>query len=458
MLLDNGNPYENGRPQSIILSPEDFSFNISDRNLNAIDRRAKWTVFIYMAANCDLAAHLFEDILEMKAIGSDENVNICVFFVGPLITDSFFARLNKGTPLGEDIIFRFLTLSASEPKILKEVISNNLILYPAENNLVILAGHGLGWKGALEDYAIGKMYIEQGRFSLPPGDDGSHLKYCYDRAIKAINEKRLQNRMAKDSINDGNKSKINIIAFDACLMGNIEAINHFKDLSEIIVTSEDVFPGSGYPYDKILQKLKADPNIDPNVMAINIINQTKDYYKNKFGNIVITQAALDCHELKGLNQMIYNLANKMTKYLGNDKEAANVIKSCIENAFNFGEGYRDLKNIAESLLDCQIPYNLSVAARSLKDFFEQSGLILASDVPGGKGMPAGISIYCPDPAEFDPQYLRAVNSSDMGFWPWFLGMYALCTLGQDAVNSPLIGLIDETMKDLMGKGEYRPNN
>jgi hypothetical protein len=31
-------------------------------------------------------------------------------------------------------------------------------------------------------------------------------------------------------------------------------------------------------------------------------------------------------------------------------------------------------------------------------------------------------------------------------------------LGQDAVNSPLIGLIDETMKDLMGKGEYRPNN
>lgn len=48
--------------------------------------------------------------------------------------------------------------------------------------------------------------------------------------------------MAKDSINDGNKSKINIIAFDACLMGNIEAINHFKDLSEIIVTSEDVFP------------------------------------------------------------------------------------------------------------------------------------------------------------------------------------------------------------------------
>ncbi|MEL5889721.1 MAG: clostripain-related cysteine peptidase, partial [Methanothrix soehngenii] len=141
----------------------------------------------------------------------------------------------------ERISLSVFELTASRPKILKDVIRNNLILYPAENNLVILAGHGLGWKGALEDYAIGKMYIEQGRFSLPPGDDGSHLKYCYDRAIKAINEKRLQNRMAKDSINDGNKSKINIIAFDACLMGNIEAINHFKDLSEIIVTSEDVF-------------------------------------------------------------------------------------------------------------------------------------------------------------------------------------------------------------------------
>lgn len=463
MLLDNGNPYANGWPQKIILSPEDFTYQISDLNLNAIDRRAKWTVFVYMAANNDLAACMFNDLMEMKALGSDENVNICVFFVGPLITDSFFARLNKGTALGEDIIFRFLTQPANNPKILEETMSKNLILYPAENNLVILAGHGLGWKGALKDEAIGRRYIKQGRVSLPPGDPDSYLEcigsLCYERAIKKIHEKRMLNKMIQGSINDEKKkSKINIIAFDACYMGNIETINNFKDLTDIIVVSEDMLPGSGYPYDKILGKLKENPNVNAEEMAINIISKTKEYYSNEFENIAITQAALDCSKLNRLNELIYDLACEMTKFIKDDKEAAKVVKSSINNAFNFGEGYRDLKNISENLLDCELPDNLIRAARSLNEFFEQSGLILAFDAPIGKGMPTGISIYCPDPVDFDPEYLHAANSSDMGFWPWFLGMYTLCTLEQAGTNNTLIRSIDQTMKDLMAKGEYSPDN
>lgn len=462
MLLDKGNPYQDGLPQEIILSPEDFTYEISDVNINAIDRRAKWTVFVYMAANNDLAACMFNDLMEMKAIGSDENVNICVFFVGPLITDSFFARLNRGTALGDDIIFRFLTQSSNNPKILEETISNNLILYPAENNFVILAGHGLGWKGALKDEAIGKRYIKQGRFSFPPGDRDSYLEsigpLCYERAIKKIHEKRMLNRMTQGSISDEKKSKINIIAFDACYMGNIETVNNFKHLTDIIVVSEDMLPGSGYPYDKILDKLKENPNVNAEEMAKIIISKTKEYYSNEFKNMAITQAALDCSKLNSFNERIYDLACEMTKFIKDDKQAARVVRSSINNAFNFGDGYRDLKNISENLLDCELPDNLIRAARSLNEFFEQSGLILAFDAFRGKGMFAGISIYCPDPIDFDPEYLHAANSSDMGFWPWFLGMYAMSTLEQAGTNNALIRSIDQTMKDLMAKGVYRPDN
>lgn len=457
MLLGSGNPYKNGLPERVVFSGEDFAYRISEMNLNAIDHRAKWTVFVYMAANNNLAAHMFDDLMEMKAVGSDENVHICVFFIGPLITDSFFARLNKGTTLEEDIIFRSpLPQTSSDPKILEETISNCMILYPAENNLVVLSGHGLGWKGALKDDGIGKMYIKQGKLSIHHGDFETLIsisRKCYKVTMEMINKKRIQNR-DKFGLIDDKKPRIHIIAFDACHMGNIETIDYFKDLADIIVSSEDKLPGSGYPYDTILEELKKNPNINPEGMAKKIVDETKYHYKKI--KTTITQVALDCSKLSSLNAKIYELAKEMTEFLSSHAESANIIKTCIEDAFNFGEGNRDLINIAENLQNQKIPPSLSRAAESLRIFYEKSGVIMASDRPNGIGMPKGVSIYCPDPENFDPEYLKIVNRSEIGFWPWFLGMYTLCLLGKDAESNSLIGSIEETMKDLMAKGKYAP--
>jgi len=48
--------------------------------------------------------------------------------------------------------------------------------------------------------------------------------------------------------------------------------------------------------------------------------------------------------------------------------------------------------------------------------------------------------------------------SDPGLVPVHLGMHTISTLEQDGTNNAFIRSIDQTMKDLMAKGVYRPDN
>jgi len=184
MIFSHGNPYrgEHGLPDILYLSPDDFTVTISRMNLNAVDHVAKWTILIYMAADCDLAAFMFDDLMEMKVVGSNEDVNICVFFDGPLLTDTFFARLCHGTSLEEDIIQRFTDVPSSNVGILKEIILNTAVLFPAERRVLVLAGHGLGWRGALRDDSTWKRFKERRAIVMPSGDSSVFFRQLDERS------------------------------------------------------------------------------------------------------------------------------------------------------------------------------------------------------------------------------------------------------------------------------------
>ena len=108
MLLDNANPYVDPYPENLTLGLDDFTFEISPANDKAIGQTAEWSVICYMAADCNLAALMFDDLYELKQVGSNDTVHLSAFFCGPLLTDSFFARLNPEGALAEDIVVKYL--------------------------------------------------------------------------------------------------------------------------------------------------------------------------------------------------------------------------------------------------------------------------------------------------------------------------------------------------------------
>jgi hypothetical protein len=448
VLLRKDNPYRGGLPNVINLSPDDFIFKISPMNLNAIDEVAKWTVLVYMAADCDLAEPMFDNLLQMKTIGSNKDINICVFFDGPLLTDSFFARLNRNTTIEEDIIFRFLDVNSNDSKVLQETIASNMAIYPSERKLLILSGHGFGWQGALRDDSTWKNYKKHENIVLPQRGIESCAKQlidCYNITIAEI-RKRLSSEATYKGF------KFDVVAMDACNMGNLETLDHFIGLSNILIASEIPEPGGGYPYDKILSKLKINPFLDHNELSKHIVNETNEYYAHSHqdSNVAfIAQSAFDCHKFPDLIKNITDLAKEMTFHI--NQHGIEKIKNCIQDTYRIEKDYIDIKSLSLNLSETDLPDGVKKASETLIDFFNHSGLILEGRVPGGRYMPNGLSIYAPPPEEFNMKYVEIINSLSSGLMPWccFLGAYYNGILGRDAVNNPLVRSIQETMSNMI---------
>lgn len=440
MLFKSGNPYKGDLPEFITLSPEDFVFQISPLNLNAVDHVAKWTVLVYMAADCNLAEPMFDNLLQMKQIGSNQDLNICVLFDGPLLTDSFFARLNKDTSLEEDIVFRFLDVHSDDPKVLRQTITSTVAMYPAERKLLILSGHGFGWQGALPDDSTWKKYKTEEKIVLPIGGIEPYHKQLSDCYHKTMADVRM--RFNPDDMHRG--AQFDILSLDACNMGNIETLNHLIEFSNIIIASEISVPGGGYPYDNILKKLTIDPSLDCREISKHIVNETSKYYAHSHelsSDTLITQAAFDCHKFPDLFDKIADLAKQMAVHI--NQQVVETIKSCIQDTYSFDGGYIDLKGLAQNLSEAQLPIEVKKAAEVLNDFLDDSGFVLESDVPGGRYMPNGLSIYAPSPENFNLKYIKILNSlsSSLMQWGLFLGAYYIGILGQDAIKHPLVSSI-----------------
>ncbi len=417
MLFDKGNPYRGGLPKRIKLTEEDFIYDISSINLYAIEKPAAWTILLYMAGDCNLAEFMFDDILEIKDVGSNEDINICVFFDGPLLTDSFFARLNKNTKFKEDIIFRFLDVYSYDFKVLTEIITNTSILYPSKYKMLILSGHGLGWQGALRDDTTWKTYKKRNAIIFPGPDRDIYigqLNDCYKKTLA-----KVKSRIDPESVYRGRP--FDIIALDACNMGNVETLGLLYPHSNILVASENQVPASGYPYKKILKNLLMDPSQTPQDIAITLVKETKTYYKNMesiYEDVEVTQAAFNCHNFPKLFKRIGKLAHEMTRYLLRGGE--NIIKYCIENTWEEGGIYKDLKGLCLNLLEENIPIYLRKATQALINFLNDREFVIASTALGERYSPNEISVYCPPHQEFDGAYIPVVKDLPDHFRHWYI--------------------------------------
>ena len=443
MLFNQGNPYRKGLPEVLRLGREDFHFGISTVNLAAVNRIARWSVFTFMAADDPaLSASMFDDLMEMKSIGSTQDVHISAIFIGPLLTDSFFLRFNPETSFSEDIILRFLRIN-SDQKTLLETIINNAAIFPSEKKILILSGHGNGWKGLLPDLKSWKMYKEKG-IALPAGDldpNLQHLQECYQRTMQAI-----RSRFTPDEEYHG--ATFDVVAFDACKMANVEALVLYSDKVPYIIASEAPEAGTGYPYDLILRKLADHPEMDPEELAKQIVASLNKYYQSPDDHELskeFTQAVFDGRYLPGLCDRIGSLASALIS--GINEKSFPVIKDCIRRTCLFNGGFMDLIGFALNLENAWISPEVSLKARSLIDYFELSGLVLYKEVAGGKHLPNGLSIYAPTPDDFSQDYLDllAILPSSFLKWTLFLGLYYSWLSGEEATKNPLLPFLSQVI-------------
>jgi hypothetical protein len=96
------------------------------------------------------------------------------------------------------------------------------------------------------------------------------------------------------------------------------------------------------------------------------------------------------------------------------------VNSAIASTFHVAsKEFKDLKGIAENLQrDSKIPSPLRQACQEIETCLGENCLLLATDTPGGRMSPNGLSIYCPPPGSYCQDYRKYLEDTCPALLPW----------------------------------------
>ena len=362
---------------------------------------AQWTFMVYMAADNNLEGAGIDDFLEMAAAGSDANLNIVVQFdripgydssYGNWTTTKRFVITPGMTPdpangidIGE--------ANMGDPQTAIDFIQWARAHYPAEHYALVWWNHGGGW---LADFSPHDAGIED---------------FCWDdtNGGDALTSAELYQIL--DAVTAGGTQPIDLVGFDACLMAMWEVDNQIQPFaSAVSVSSEETEPFDGWPYDTILNDLKANPSWPAAQLGADIVQR---YYES-YGNDQ-TQSAKDLGAAyTALNQAVDDFARALILYEPAYHSQYDVARG---TAQSFGGSFIDLYDLAARVNALIQEPELNAAASALMDAVE-AAVLREQHGPGWPGA-HGISLYFPTGLGNWSAY-QALRSSQLTYWDEFV--------------------------------------
>lgn len=207
-----------------------------------VDPTRQWTVAIYLAGDNSLENAAVRDLLEMQRGMPESGCEVLVLIdrhqdADDDANDWSDARLLRVRP-GSDGTFERLGEPAErdmgDPTTLASFTAGVFTRYPAAHHAVFVWDHGGGWTGICTD--------EQA-----PGHAGTTRLGLGDLR-----------RGLRTGLQAAGIAKLDLLAFDACLMAQLDVALAVHDLASTMLASEATVPGSGYPYTETLPLFAGD--------------------------------------------------------------------------------------------------------------------------------------------------------------------------------------------------------
>ena len=387
----------------------------------------EWTVMVYLAGDNNLDSAGVIDLKEMKKVGSTEQINVIAQFDREgksIATNRYYIR--KGGTLAKDVVGSLGETNMGNPHVLEDFIKWGIKNYPAEHYLVVVWNHGNGWNDE-NVYRVARNMMKlnikrRGEVVLPvkrATKDSVSI-----RRIHAIGGKKFRHALFHTSImkaitirgiaydDDAQdfldniemkrllgstkkilKRKIDILGMDACMMSMAEVVYQLRDSVSLTVGSEEVEPGDGWPYDRILAKLAKKPAMTPNDLATIIVNE---YVASYPANAGVTQSACDLSKAGLLASAVDQLADVLNSHLSDAAVRATVIECRLQTQAYDTPDYIDLYDFC-NLLENKTGFDdIRAACSAVKNMIQRNGVVIRSGYKGKNVKHSnGLSIYFP---------------------------------------------------------------
>jgi len=206
----------------------------------------EWTVIVYSAADDEvLEETMWFDVNEMELVGSNPQLNIVVQidryeagFTGDSDwTDTRRYLITQDTDLSainSPVVQNLGEVNMSDPQTLVDFVTWAVQNYPAKKYALIMSDHGGGWTGGFSDASAASSGM-----SIP------QIVTSFEQIRQNTGVERLE-----------------VLGFDACLMGQIEVFGSFYPYSNYMIASEEVIPSYGWSYAAWLEQVAQNPTMD----------------------------------------------------------------------------------------------------------------------------------------------------------------------------------------------------
>ena len=258
----------------------------------------KWTVLVYIMGDTDLEGFALTDIVEMSRVPNSENVDIVVLFdrseiysEDPVLNIEDFADTkllqvkNGSLHLLEDQLGE---RNLGDSSTLAEFVSYGFSKFPAERTALILWDHGAGWPGMGPD----------------EGND-----------FDILNLQEISNGIER-GLEDTGIDRLDLIGFDACLMGAFEVAVVMAEHAEVMVASQELEPGHGWDW-QALEILPSSSSVDAKTLGVAIANGYQQHAIDNGTETEITLSVIDLTRIGLVDQAL----NALEKSLVSESES-----------------------------------------------------------------------------------------------------------------------------------------
>lgn len=386
----------------------------------------EWTVMVYMSADDEsqysLEPYAIDDVNEMELVGSTDKLAIVIQLDRVpekdstngdwttahryLITyDLSYDPYSENTDrtIRSKLIADLGEVNMGSPKTLIDFVRWAKANYPANHYVLVLWNHGTGVDDRSPYRAIANSGKSQIGLFHPRGviyDDTNRDFLAIPEVGYALNEVK----------------PIDIVAFDACLMGVIEVAYEIRNAASLMCASQLSPPSEGYRYDLWLKELKLNPVMTPQRLAKVIVEKYVQSVGQANG---VTESAIKLSELQ-------NLANAVSEFSDALRGVAEKYEFELANARNETprapdrEEFKDLHSYAGLVKEYVDDHRvISVADKVIQCF---GNAILYNSSKGISGF-NGLSIYLPSPEDANLigiGYLNTSFAKETGWDEWLI--------------------------------------
>jgi hypothetical protein len=336
-----------------------------------------------MAADNDLDSFAEKDLETIKRASEDSDMNIVVQFDRNEFVDqpnTVRVSIKNGEVLKEEDLGETNT---GDPLVLRTFIEESVEAYPSDKLIVIVWSHGSG----VDDHDVYDKESIRERYFVPEIEIEEIALGFDDTAQDFLDNLELQKALDV-SVN------IDVLGFDACLMGMFEILYQLKEQTSVMVASQHLEPASGWDYHRILNEL--DTSVTASVMGKQFIAFHDDHHINERRDV--TQSALATSVIDEVSKDLDMFAQVLREALkkGEKKQSRKDLEYTLSNSQFFNrKDYVDLVDFVAKVKNRLGFEALETHADKLLNSLET--LVIANHTIGHFMEDAhGVSIYFPN--------------------------------------------------------------